>query len=134
MYGVLLEKSIVLESNAGFLSASWRTRVQLSSSLLQKGSVFPGLSFFTFSMFTVYALFSPSHNKIYIGFTSDIDNRMRSHNEFAKKGFSAKYRPWEIVFTETFNAKSEAMEREKQLKSARGRVFVWSAVREKYST
>ncbi|HEY4198867.1 MAG TPA: GIY-YIG nuclease family protein, partial [Mucilaginibacter sp.] len=44
-------------------------------------------------MFTVYVLYSPSHNQIYIGYTSDLHNRFLSHNELATKGHSIKYRP-----------------------------------------
>ncbi|WP_426670702.1 GIY-YIG nuclease family protein [Mucilaginibacter sp. McL0603] len=43
-------------------------------------------------MFTVYALYSTKYNKIYIGFTSDLNNRFLSHNELATKGHTIKYR------------------------------------------
>jgi len=80
-------------------------------------------------MFNVYVLYSPSYNKIYIGFTSDLENRLRSHNMFASKGWTIKFRPWEILFTENFETKTEAMKREKQLKSAKGRNYIWQVVK-----
>lgn len=46
-------------------------------------------------MFTVYALHSPQYDKIYIGYTSNLDSRVRSHNELGTKGWTIKYRPWE---------------------------------------
>ena len=82
-------------------------------------------------MFNVYVLYSPSYNKIYIGFTSDLENRLRSHNMFASKGWTIKFRPWEILFTENFETKTEAMKREKQLKSAKGRNYIWQAVKDR---
>jgi putative endonuclease len=82
-------------------------------------------------MFTVYVLYSPSYNKIYIGFTSDLENRLRSHNMFASKGWTIKFRPWEILFTENFETKTEAMKREKQLKSAKGRNYIWQVVKDR---
>ncbi|MDZ7807919.1 MAG: GIY-YIG nuclease family protein [Gracilimonas sp.] len=72
-------------------------------------------------MFTVYALYSPSHQKIYIGYTSDLEQRLLSHNSLGKKGWTIKYRPWKLAYTEEFDTKKEAMRREKQLKSAKGR-------------
>jgi putative endonuclease len=63
-------------------------------------------------MFTVYVLYSPSHNQIYIGYTSDLHNRFLSHNELATKGHSIKYRPWIITYTGEFQTKSEAIKRE----------------------
>ncbi len=51
-------------------------------------------------MFTVYILFSVNHNKIYIGCTGNLKQRFLSHNELGKKGWTIKYRPWIIVYTE----------------------------------
>ncbi len=83
-------------------------------------------------MFTVYVLYSSKHQKIYIGFTSDLKNRLISHNILAKKGWTVKFRPWELIYKEEFSLKSEAMKREMQLKSAKGRDFIWNLIRDKY--
>lgn len=84
-------------------------------------------------MYIVYALYSPKHDKIYIGFSSNLKARMRSHNELGTKGWSINYRPWDIVYTETFETKAAAMKREKELKSAKGRAFIWDIIKKKYS-
>jgi putative endonuclease len=81
-------------------------------------------------MFTVYLLYSEKFNKIYVGFTSNLEERMKSHNELGKKGYTLKYRPWTLIYTVVFEDKSSAMKREKQLKSANGRVFCWNQVEE----
>ena len=75
-------------------------------------------------MFTVYVLYSERYDKIYIGYTSDLKKRFKSHNELAKKGWTVRFRPWEIVYTETFERKQDALRREKQLKTSRGRAFI----------
>ena len=80
-------------------------------------------------MFVVYALHSAQFNKIYIGFTSNLEQRMLSHNQLSKKGYTLKYRPWELFYFENFETKSEAMKREKQLKSAQGREFLRSLLK-----
>ena len=79
-------------------------------------------------MFTVYVLYSEKHNKIYVGYTSNIDQRLLSHNELETKGFTLRYRPWKLIYTEVFSEKSNAMKREKQLKTAKGREFIWNLV------
>lgn len=79
-------------------------------------------------MYTVYALYSPGYEKIYIGYSSDFENRMISHNEKATKGWTVKFRPWKVVFTEKYQTKREALAREKQLKTSRGRAYVWDMV------
>ena len=85
-------------------------------------------------MFTVYVLHSPTFNQIYIGYTSDLDNRFLSHNKLATKGHTIKYRPWTIAYTEEFPTKSEALIREKQLKSSNGRQFIRNIIAGKANT
>jgi len=75
-------------------------------------------------MFTVYALYSEKYNKIYIGVTSNIQQRMLSHNQLSKKGWTVRFRPWVVVHTEEFQDKQLALKREKQLKTAKGREFI----------
>jgi len=75
-------------------------------------------------MYTVYVLYSPEYTKSYVGFTSNLEARLRSHNELATKGWTIKYRPWIILHTEVFEHKTDAMRREKWLKSGVGREFI----------
>ena len=82
----------------------------------------------TKDQYKVYVLYSPSCQKIYIGYTSNLAERIKSHNELAKKGYTIKYRPWVVVYTESFEKKSEAMCWEKGLKSSRGRNLIWKEV------
>jgi putative endonuclease len=76
------------------------------------------------SMFTVYVLYSVTHSKIYIGFSSDIEKRLFAHNHPGNKGWTKSFQPWTLIYTEVFETKSGAMQREKQLKSSKGRSFI----------
>ncbi len=84
--------------------------------------------FFCEIMFLVYALYSEKYQKIYIGYTSNIEQRLLSHNELGTKGYTLRYRPWKLIYTESFLLKSDAMKREKLLKSAKGREFIWNFI------
>lgn len=75
-------------------------------------------------MYYVYVLYSADYNKIYIGYTSNLSDRIMAHNEKATKGYTVKFRPWIIAFHEEFTTKASAMRREKQLKSSRGRNYI----------
>ncbi|MBN1338323.1 MAG: GIY-YIG nuclease family protein [Bacteroidales bacterium] len=83
-------------------------------------------------VFHVYVLYSRGFNKIYIGYTGNLEQRLLSHNELAVKGWTIRYRPWELLFYERYASKSEAMHREKQLKSYQGRLHIWMEVRKKF--
>ena len=80
-------------------------------------------------MFTVYALYSKTYDKIYIGMTSNLEERFKSHNELGKKGWTKNFRPWIIIYTEEYADKTQALIREKQLKGAAGRLFIRSLIK-----
>jgi len=77
-------------------------------------------------MYYVYALYSKKYDKIYIGMTSDIKARLASHNHPMNRGWTSKYKPWEVIYKESLPTKRAALIREKQLKSFRGRQFIRS--------
>ncbi|WP_418262170.1 GIY-YIG nuclease family protein [Flavobacterium faecale] len=74
--------------------------------------------------FVVYILYSEKFDKNYTGFTSNLIERFKSHNELETKGHTLKFRPWKVIHVEFFNSKSEAMKREKYLKTGVGREFI----------
>jgi putative endonuclease len=75
------------------------------------------------SDYVVYILFSEKYQKHYTGFTSDLSQRLQSHNKYGKD-WTAKYRPWKLIFTKEFTSKKDAMDYEKYLKSGVGREFI----------
>jgi putative endonuclease len=71
-------------------------------------------------LYTVYVLASLKDGKHYTGYTSDIKRRLKEHN--AGKTASTKRRsPFKLIYLEEYNSESEAKEREKILKSGKGR-------------
>jgi putative endonuclease len=75
-------------------------------------------------MYYVYGLYSPAYKKIYIGFTSDLDRRLYLHNNPINRGYTSRFRPWILIYSEEQPDKISAMLREQQLKSAKGRLFI----------
>ena len=77
-------------------------------------------------MFVVYAIYNPIVNKIYIGQTNDIKARLAAHNNHTfSLSYTARYPgEWKLFYTDEFSTRVEALRREKQLKSYRGREFV----------
>jgi len=71
-------------------------------------------------MFIVYVLRSLKDKKLYVGFTDDLDRRVKEHND--GKNISTKGRkPFELIFYEGLPTLEEVVEREKFYKSGRGR-------------
>ena len=67
-------------------------------------------------MYYVYIIRSIRLGVLYTGYTSDIINRIKKHNN----GTGAKYTrgrgPFDLVYSETFEDKSSAMKREYAIK------------------
>ena len=74
-------------------------------------------------VFTVYVLFSEKSGKHYTGYSSNIDARLESHNHLGYD-WTAKYRPWKLIYTKEIETKQEAMAYEKWLKTGVGRDFI----------
>ena len=83
-------------------------------------------------MYTVYVLYSENSNKIYIGYTSNLLERIKSHNDLGKKGFTIRYRPWKVIYCEFFEEKDKALKREQELKSGKGREWIHKKIDETY--
>jgi putative endonuclease len=82
-------------------------------------------------LYFVYVLYSPAFKKTYTGYTSDLERKLQSHNSLGTKGFTIKYRPWIFVYTEEFELKKDALRREQELKSGRGREFIGKVIQDK---
>jgi len=77
-------------------------------------------------MYYIYAIYNRSAGKIYIGQTENLEERLKLHND--KKfiqSYTVKFSgEWKIIYKEEFETREEALKREKQLKSFRGREFI----------
>ncbi len=79
----------------------------------------------------VYAIYNRQHNKIYIGQTVDLKKRLFEHNNKIYKGFTSIFNGnWILVHSEVYLSREQALIREKQLKSFRGREYVRKQIRE----
>ncbi len=74
-------------------------------------------------MYIVYILYSQSLDRFYVGFTNDLTRRLAEHNRIKGK-YTDSGIPWEIVYSEKFTSKSEAMIREQFIKSKKSHSFI----------
>ncbi len=73
---------------------------------------------YNLAMFTVYVIYNKDHDKIYIGQTKDIDNRISLHNhKMFENSYTSRYSgEWQIIYHEEYPNRQTALKREKQLK------------------
>ncbi len=74
-------------------------------------------------MFYVYVLQSLKDFSFYIGQCEDLDKRMSKHFDGFSKYTSTK-RPLRLKYFETYNSRSEALKRERQIKSMKSKRYI----------
>jgi len=71
-------------------------------------------------VFYIYILKSNKDNKTYVGYTNNLEERLKKHNSGQVK--STKFRrPLDLLFSEEFNTSIEARKRELYWKNGGGR-------------
>ena len=79
-------------------------------------------------MYVVYILQSHLDNSFYIGQTEDLKKRLEHHND-GKSKYTSRKMPWKVVYTEEYNTRKEALQRERFLKRQRNREFYQSLIK-----
>jgi len=75
----------------------------------------------------VYIIESVFSSRRYIGQTDSLERRVAEHNnpEHNPRKYTSKHRgPWELIYYEAYNSRSEAIIRERWLKSGIGRRWI----------
>ncbi|MBT8370807.1 MAG: GIY-YIG nuclease family protein [Deltaproteobacteria bacterium] len=74
-------------------------------------------------MHYVYLIKSASHpDQKYIGITSDLKERLKTHNE-GRSPHTSKFKPWKLITYLAFSDESKAVDFEQYLKSGSGHAF-----------
>ena len=66
--------------------------------------------------FFVYLLASKKDGVLYVGITSQLNNRIWQHRNDVLPGFTSRYHVHRLVYMEAFASADDAIAREKQLK------------------
>ena len=79
----------------------------------------------------IYILENPE-GKHYIGYTNNLEDRLKRHNTNQVR-WTSKKGPWNIIYKEIYETRQEAYRREKQIKSYKGgeafKKLLWRGVR-----
>jgi len=74
-------------------------------------------------MYYVYILKSLKDKHLYIGMTSDLEERIKRHNAGYERSTKSRI-PFKLIHSEVFGTRTEARDREKYLKSGFGREII----------
>jgi len=79
--------------------------------------------------FFVYILQSVKDFSFYVGQCDDLDRRMSKHFDGFSK-YTASKGPWRLVYFELWKSRSEALKREKEIKSKKSRKYIERLIKE----
>ena len=103
----------LVRAKAGILSLSLRSCEATARHAIKREQTF----------YYVYILESQTRpTRHYTGFTGDLDQRLRAHNDGACP-HTSKWRPWRIKTAVAFTDRRRALDFERYLKSPSGRAF-----------
>ncbi len=74
-------------------------------------------------MYKVYILYSSRINKYYVGHTENLELRLDRHNQGSSK-FTSQTNDWQIVYSEDYLTKGDAMKRENEIKKKKSRKYI----------
>ncbi len=74
-------------------------------------------------MFCTYILESLKNGRFYIGHCEEVQTRIEEHNAGVTPS-TRPYRPWKLVYTETFETRSHAIRRENEIKKKKKRSYI----------
>ncbi len=86
--------------------------------------------YFGLMRFYLYILYSRLLNKYYVGHTSNIEERLKSHL-YNHLGFTSRAKDWVLVYSEGFSKKTDAQARELQIKKWKSRLMIEKLIEEK---
>lgn len=74
-------------------------------------------------MYYVYVIQSQVNDRLYIGQTNNLERRLDEHNS-GKSIYTKTIKPFTLLYNETFATRKEAVNREIELKSGKGREWL----------
>ncbi len=74
-------------------------------------------------MYYIYILYSKVNDRFYTGHAKDVGDRFIRHNQGRSQSTKAG-RPWRLLYAEQFETRSQAVQREQQIKSMKSRKYI----------
>jgi len=75
----------------------------------------------------VYILYSKTADRYYVGETANVSERLKSHLSGISK-YTSIANDWEVVYTQEFSTRLEAIRREREIKRMKSRKYIVSIV------
>jgi putative endonuclease len=75
----------------------------------------------------LYILQSLTNDRFYVGHTNNLERRLKEHNSGQTKS-TKPHIPWELVFSKTYNNKSDANKAELFIKKKKSKIYIQNLI------
>ncbi|SEP97434.1 GIY-YIG nuclease family protein [Neolewinella agarilytica] len=75
-------------------------------------------------MYYIYLLYSSVADRYYVGYTSDLEQRVQEHNSPTGARWTRGKGPWQLSYFETFKNERDARKREIEIKKKKRRSYL----------
>ena len=75
-------------------------------------------------MYFIYIIYSKSSDIYYVGYSGDVNQRLKQHNELAEGTFTSKHRPWILKAVFSCGDRAVTMRAEKFIKKQKSKSFI----------
>ena len=79
----------------------------------------------------VYILYSEKCDKYYVGHSCDVERRIDEHNSGRGGKYTSRCKPWELMYKETYESKTLAVNRELEIKNKKSRKYIERLIKKK---
>ncbi len=74
--------------------------------------------------YTTYILYSQSRDEYYVGHTQDLLNRIEKYHNEGRSLYTKRGIPWKLAYFEVYETRSDAMRREREIKTRKSRKYI----------
>lgn len=79
----------------------------------------------------VYILYSEKCNRYYVGRSENVERRLEEHNSGSGGKYTSKCKPWILIYTEIYENKILAVNRELEIKNMKSRKYIEQLIEKK---
>ena len=85
-------------------------------------------------MYKVYIIYSETSDKYYVGYSSNLEVRLRDYHNQGRSRYTSKGIPWILMYSEEYGTELEAIRREREIKKVKSRKYLISLIEQSRPT
>lgn len=82
-------------------------------------------------VYYVYIMYSEKCNQYYVGHSDNVDRKLDEHNSGKGGKYTIRWKPWELVYSGTYESKSLVVNRELEIENKKSTKYIEGLIEQK---